>query len=323
MKKRGFTLIELLAVIVILAVIALIATPLIMGTITKAKKNAFIDTANGILKAGENYQAEQVMTTAGDVQDLIINDLTSDTKLQYKGSKPKSGSMKITSEGKTAIAIWSGQFCAIKGLDDKQVTVDDSIKTQEACVLPVEATNEICFDTQSNGSGVKITGYDFDNPSCPSDITIPETIAGKTVNSIGYRAFVPDDEKQGVTSVSFPSTITIIEDEAFYWHRMVGELNISNLNDITSIGREAFYTDIAYAFQHLYIPNKYINYLNTNSVITDFYNSTLKIKKGSIPTDDIVADYMSQGLVCEDFRIGERIRETEEFVEYRIMNRKC
>lgn len=323
MKKRGFTLIELLAVIVILAVIALIATPLIMGTITKAKKNAFIDTANGILKAGENYQAEQVMTTAGDVQDLIINNLTSDTKLQYKGSKPKSGSMKITSEGKTAIAIWSGQFCAIKGVDDKQVTVDDSIKTQEACVLPVEATNEICFDTQSNGSGVKITGYYFDDPSCPSDITIPETIAGKTVNSIGYRAFVPDDEKQGVTSVSFPSTITIIEDEAFYWHHMSGELNISNLNGITSIGTEAFCTEVTYAFQHLYLPNKYMNYLSKNAVSTDFYNATLKIKKGTIPTDDIVADYMSQGLVCEDFRIGERIRETEEFVEYRIMNRKC
>jgi len=323
MKKRGFTLIELLAVIVILAVIALIATPLIMGTITKAKKNAFIDTANGILKAGENYQAEQVMTTAGDVQDLIINDLTSDTKLQYKGSKPKSGSMKITSEGKTAIAIWSGQFCAIKGVDDKQVTVDDSIKTQEACVLPVEATNEICFDTQSNGSGVKITGYYFDDPSCPSTVTVPGTIGGKTVNSIGYRAFVPDDEKQGVTSVSFPSTITIIEDEAFYWHHMSGELNISNLNGITSIGTEAFCTEVTYAFQHLYLPNKYMNYLSKNAVSTDFYNATLKIKKGTIPTDDIVADYMSQGLVCEDFRIGERIRETEEFVEYRIMNRKC
>ena len=52
MKSKGFTLIELLAVIVILAVIALIATPLIMGTITKVKKNAFIDTASGIIKAG-------------------------------------------------------------------------------------------------------------------------------------------------------------------------------------------------------------------------------------------------------------------------------
>ncbi len=41
MKQKGFTLIELLAVIVILAVIALIATPLIMGVITDAKKMLF------------------------------------------------------------------------------------------------------------------------------------------------------------------------------------------------------------------------------------------------------------------------------------------
>ena len=148
MKSKGFTLIELLAVIVILAVIALIATPLIMGTITKAKKNAFIDTANGIIKAGENYQAEQVMTTTGDVEDLVISDLTTDTKLQYKGRKPKSGTLKITSDGKTAIAIWSGQFCAVKNYDDKKVTVDDSIKTKEDCVIPVETTDTSCFITE-------------------------------------------------------------------------------------------------------------------------------------------------------------------------------
>ena len=147
MKSKGFTLIELLAVIVILAVIALIATPLIMGTITKAKKNAFIDTASGIIKAGENYQAEQVMTTTGDVEDLVISDLTTDTKLQYKGSKPKSGQLKITSDGKTAIAIWSGQFCAVKNYDDKKVTVDDSVKTKEDCVIPVETTDTSCFVT--------------------------------------------------------------------------------------------------------------------------------------------------------------------------------
>ena len=39
-KKSGFTLIELLAVIVILAVIALIATPLIMGVIDDARKGS-------------------------------------------------------------------------------------------------------------------------------------------------------------------------------------------------------------------------------------------------------------------------------------------
>ena len=40
MKNKGFTLIELLAVIVILAIIALIATPIVLGIIEDSNKNA-------------------------------------------------------------------------------------------------------------------------------------------------------------------------------------------------------------------------------------------------------------------------------------------
>ena len=40
MKRKGFTLIELLGVIVVLAVIALITTPVILGVIEKARKEA-------------------------------------------------------------------------------------------------------------------------------------------------------------------------------------------------------------------------------------------------------------------------------------------
>ena len=40
MNKKGFTLIELLAVIVVLAIIALIATPVVMNTIADAKNEA-------------------------------------------------------------------------------------------------------------------------------------------------------------------------------------------------------------------------------------------------------------------------------------------
>ena len=49
-SKKGFTLIELLAVIVILAIIALIATPIIIGVIDDARKGTFENTSYGVLE---------------------------------------------------------------------------------------------------------------------------------------------------------------------------------------------------------------------------------------------------------------------------------
>ena len=49
MLKKGFTLVELLAVIVILAVIALITTPIIIDSLNTSKKEAFKDSVNSIM----------------------------------------------------------------------------------------------------------------------------------------------------------------------------------------------------------------------------------------------------------------------------------
>ncbi len=62
-NKKGFTLIELLAVIVILAIIALIATPIILNMINDAKKSAAKDSAYGYMKSVDNYIALAAMST--------------------------------------------------------------------------------------------------------------------------------------------------------------------------------------------------------------------------------------------------------------------
>ena len=54
MKNKGFTLIELLAVIVILAIIALIATPIILGIINDARTSASERTAE-LVKSGVQH----------------------------------------------------------------------------------------------------------------------------------------------------------------------------------------------------------------------------------------------------------------------------
>ena len=50
-NSKGFTLIELLAVIVILAIIALITTPIILNVIEDSRRNAAVDKAWGTIDA--------------------------------------------------------------------------------------------------------------------------------------------------------------------------------------------------------------------------------------------------------------------------------
>ncbi len=61
MIKKGFTLIELLAVIIILAIVALIATPIILNVIDDARVSAGRSEANMILSGINNYCASEDM----------------------------------------------------------------------------------------------------------------------------------------------------------------------------------------------------------------------------------------------------------------------
>ena len=65
MKKRGFTLIELLAVIVILAILMLLATPSVLKIMNNAQKSAFETEAATILSAAKTQYAADAGTTDG------------------------------------------------------------------------------------------------------------------------------------------------------------------------------------------------------------------------------------------------------------------
>ena len=120
MKKKGFTLIELLAVIVILAIIALIATPMIMGVIENVRKQAALRSVNGLLEAAEYYQFEE--------NDTNVIDLTSDV-LTIQGSKPDSGMLFIDAYGNMRIIAKYGKYCIEKKYDE----TSPSIVNEESC----------------------------------------------------------------------------------------------------------------------------------------------------------------------------------------------
>ena len=103
MKKKGFTLIELLAVIVVLAVIALIATPIVLNLIKTAKIGSAEQSVTGYLKAIENTI----------IKDMLYDKNISDGTYKYdslevdvSGKRPTSGKYTVKN-GK----VESGNFC--------------------------------------------------------------------------------------------------------------------------------------------------------------------------------------------------------------------
>ena len=80
MKEKAFTLIELLAVIVILAIIALIATPIILGIIKDARENAKKRSAE-LVYTGVEYAYTQSLFKEGS--ENVVDDVTLETIDKY------------------------------------------------------------------------------------------------------------------------------------------------------------------------------------------------------------------------------------------------
>lgn len=121
-NKKGFTLIELLAVIVILAIIALIAVPQVLKILNSARKSAAEDSAYGILKSAESYVATYMIDNHGDWSydlEFVCDGSKCETKpteeevtagvkpveLDFKGSKPKAGTVTLDSKGEAKITV--------------------------------------------------------------------------------------------------------------------------------------------------------------------------------------------------------------------------
>lgn len=156
-ESKGFTLIELLAVIVILALIALITTPMIIDVIEKSKKGALEDSAYGLLEAANIYY------TGGMLEEKEISKIVftfqngkqiSNAKLSYKG-KVDNGSLRLYSDGATALCITGGGYVAIKNVNETQVTM-----TTGGCVYneETESYEIITADGQIKGKNTSPVG---------------------------------------------------------------------------------------------------------------------------------------------------------------------
>ena len=71
--KKGFTLVELLAVIVILAIIALIATPIVLSIVNDTKRSATIQSAEFYLDATMNAIMKENLKVNGEFNPSVCS----------------------------------------------------------------------------------------------------------------------------------------------------------------------------------------------------------------------------------------------------------
>lgn len=93
--NKGFTLIELLAVIVILAIIALIATPIIIGVIDDAREKSAENSAYGIIDAARLAYTESLMSTPS----LSFGKPYQASELSVSGAGATAGTYTISEDG--------------------------------------------------------------------------------------------------------------------------------------------------------------------------------------------------------------------------------
>ncbi len=123
--KKGFTLIELLAVIVILAIILLIAMPIVLNVIKEARLGAFNSTGFGLVKTAETeYFRRSLEGSTPEVEYTA----PAFTGIDFSGKAPTGGSIVVRANGSIYMAVTDGVHCAYKVTGSTDVTtiyVDD------------------------------------------------------------------------------------------------------------------------------------------------------------------------------------------------------
>ena len=196
-RKNAFTLIELLAVIVVLAIIALIATPIVMNTIKNAKKGAAERTADNYIKQVETAVAEERLNKnevlEGEYQITSDGNLCRDKsascsddnkiKIEMSGTKPTSGKIKITngSVDQTSSSMTIGDYTVSYNSTKKTYEATEKGNTTPATPQPTK--------TYTNG---EVVYFNVDNGTKCSNYTETQSNIGTKSGCMKFYAFNDD-----------------------------------------------------------------------------------------------------------------------------------
>ena len=219
MKKTGFTLIELLAVIVILAIITLIATPTILGIIEKARKGASEQSALGYIDAVEKQVAINQVKNENLINDGTYN--VPMTGITVKGEAPTKGWLKIEKGMVTNYSFVIGKYVVTKGSEtvkgdepaksDEEVTKTYPVYSNGTAIYYNPETNTKCNESDAVSTTGTKTGcmkwYTF-NDEGENSSTVNMILDHNTTATVAYNSTGTNTEMKEVTTALTADTST-------------------------------------------------------------------------------------------------------------------
>ena len=142
-RSKGFTLIELIAVLVILAVIALIVTPLVLNVVRKAKDSANKRSIDAYGKSIDLAIAAYLMDT-GDFP-TSVDQLT----IEYSGKEVVCGVAKLNEDSSVYLSE-----CTVGGKEVKDSSTEDGF-------YHYGKLDKVVYQTYSIGDEVTYNGMNF------------------------------------------------------------------------------------------------------------------------------------------------------------------
>ena len=131
-NKRGFTLIELLAVIIVLAIIALIATPIIFNAIENAKIKSLENSCYGVIDGVRTNYAEGLLNS----EDGTVKSKGNVTEITVAGEQPIAGTWEIDNSSDSdnrGIKIKYVKFGSMKDYTCTNLNSDGTINSKVMC----------------------------------------------------------------------------------------------------------------------------------------------------------------------------------------------
>ena len=242
-KNRGFTLVELLAVIVILALIALIATPIILNVINDAKKQAAKDSAYGYMDAVEKYIVSSELEDKS-IQDGRYSVEELNKKISVKGSTPDNGNIEIKNSSVKSYDIGIDGYVVSNGKVDK-VSTTKKIENGTAVYYNPVYGEKCTGYTEANSTTGKNSGcmkwYVFNDKE--GNATVNVILDHNTTANVAYNSTGSNSEMKEVADALKKDTSTWKNTARLITANEVAKITGYTGFDATQSGQSWFYLD--------------------------------------------------------------------------------